>query len=122
MSNNPDSIMPTAKRLFLTILLILSAYTGVVMVQNWMFWGDAPDGKVGILFDDRMMKQAGISCPGPVAVRMDTPVARYRCSTAGIILGAFVLKRPIIPWPGYEDGESSELAGVIQAAVANAKH
>lgn len=65
MSNNPDSIMPTAKRLFLTILLILSAYTGVVMVQNWMFWGDAPDGKVGILFDDRMMKQAGISCPGP---------------------------------------------------------
>lgn len=39
-----------------------------------------------------------------------------------IILGAFVLKRPIIPWPGYEDGESSELAGVIQAAVANAKH
>ena len=64
----------------------------------------------------------GISCPGPVAVRMDTPVARYRCSTTGIILGAFALQRPIIPWPAYEDGESADLAGVIQAAAANAEH
>ena len=109
------------RRIFLANLLVLSAYAGVVVVQNWLFWGDAPDGKVGILFDERMMQQAGISCPGPLAVRMDTPVARYRCSTTGIVLGAFALQRPIIPWPAYEDGESSELTGVIQAAVANAK-
>lgn len=112
----------TLRRVFLANLLVVSAYAGVVVVQNWLFWGDAPDGKVGILFDERMMQQAGISCPGPLAVRMDTPVARYRCSTTGIVLGAFALQRPIIPWPAYEDGESTELAGVIQAAVANAKH
>ena len=110
------------RRIFWANLLVLSAYAGVVVVQNWLFWGDAPDGKVGILFDERMMQQAGISCPGPLAVRMDTPVARYRCSTTGIVLGAFALQRPIIPWPAYEDGESSELTGVIQAAVANAEH
>lgn len=110
------------RRLMVATFLVVSAYAGVVLVQNSMFWGSAPDSKIGILFDERMMKQASISCPGPVAVRMDTPVARYRCSTAGIIIGAFALQRPIIPWPAYEDGESRELAGVIEAAVANAEH
>ena len=122
MSDSPDLFTSTAKRLFIANLLIVSAYAGLVLVQNRLFWGDAPDSQVGILFDERMMKQAGISCPGPVAVRMDTPVARYRCSTTGIVLGAFALQRPIIPWPAYEDGESTELTGVIQAAVANAEH
>lgn len=122
MSHSPDLLISTAKRLFLANLLIISAYAGVVLVQNWIFWGDVPDSKVGILFDERIMKQAGISCLGPVAVRMDTPVARYRCSTTGIILGAFALQRPIIPWPAYEDGESTELTGVIQAAIENAEH
>lgn len=114
--------MKTIRRLFAAHLLVVAAYAGVVVVHNWMFWGDAPDSKVGILFDDGLMRQAGVSCPGPVAVRMDTPVARYRCSTTGIIFGAFSLQRPIIPWPAYEDGESTELAGVIQATVANAEH
>ena len=66
------------------------------------------------------MKEAGITCPGPIAVRMDTPVARYRCSTTGIVIGDFKLQHPIIPWPAYEDGDSPELAGVIQATMANA--
>ncbi len=122
MSHSPAPIISTAKRLFLANFLIVTAYAGVVMIHNWMFWGDAPDSKVGILFDERMMKQAGISCPGPLAVRMDTPVARYRCSTTGFVFGAFNLQRPIIPWPAYEDGESAELTGVIQAAMANASH
>ena len=114
--------MKTIRRLFAAHLLVVAAYAGVVVVHNWMFWGDAPDSKVGILFDDGLMRQAGVSCPGPVAVRMDTPVARYRCSTTGIIFGAFSLQSPIILWPAYEDGESTELAGVIQATVANAEH
>ena len=32
------------RRIFLANLLVLSAYAGVVVVQNWLFWGDAPDG------------------------------------------------------------------------------
>lgn len=107
-------------RFFLAHFLVVLVYAGVVLVQNWVFWGDAPDGKVGILFDEHLMKQAGISCPGPIAVRMDAPVARYRCSTTGIVLGAFSLQRPIIPWPAYEDGESPELGGLIEATIANA--
>ena len=120
MSQSTASLISTARRLFLANLLIVSVYAGVVLFHNWMFWGDAPDAKIGILFDEGLMKQAGISCPGPVAVRMDAPIARYRCSTSGIVLGAFTLKRPIIPWPAYEDGESAELTGVIQATMANA--
>ena len=120
MSQSTASLISTARRLFLANLLIVSVYAGVVLLHNWTFWGDAPDDKIGILFDDGLMKQAGISCPGPVAVRMDAPIARYRCSTTGIVLGAFTLKRPIIPWPAYEDGESAELTGVIQATMANA--
>ena len=120
MSQSTASLISTARRLFLANLLIVSVYAGVVLLHNWMFWGDAPDAEIGILFDEGMMKQAGISCPGPVAVRMDAPIARYRCSTSGIVLGAFTLKRPIIPWPAYEDGESAELTGVIQATMANA--
>jgi hypothetical protein len=120
MSHSTATLISTARRLFLANLLIVSVYAGVVLLHNWTFWGDAPDDKIGILFDDGLMKQAGISCPGPVAVRMDAPIARYRCSTTGIVLGAFTLKRPIIPWPAYEDGESAALAGVIQAAMANA--
>ena len=120
MSHSTASLISTARRLFLANLLIVSVYAGVVLLHNWAFWGDAPDAKIGILFDDGLMKQAGISCPGPVAVRMDAPIARYRCSTTGIVLGAFTLKRPIIPWPAYEDGESAKLTGVIQAAMANA--
>ncbi len=122
MPNSPAPLVSTVKRLFLAHLLIVSAYAGVVLIQNWRFWGDAPDSQIGILFDERMMKQAGISCPGPLAVRMDTPVARYRCSTTGIVLGAFKLQRPIIPWPAYEDGESADLTGIIQATMANAEH
>ncbi|HNY42770.1 MAG TPA: hypothetical protein PKJ41_20370 [Bryobacteraceae bacterium] len=120
MSQSTASLISTARRLFLANLLIVSVYAGVVLLHNWMFWGDAPDAEIGILFDEGLMKQAGISCPGPVAVRMDAPIARYRCSTSGIVLGAFTLKRPIIPWPAYEDGESAELTGVIQATMANA--
>ena len=120
MSHSTASLISTARRLFLANLLIVSVYAGVVLLHNWMFWGDAPDAEIGILFDEGLMKQAGISCPGPVAVRMDAPIARYRCSTTGIVLGAFTLKRPIIPWPAYEDGESAELTGVIQATMANA--
>ena len=120
MSHSTASLISTARRLFLANLLIVSVYAGVVLLHNWMFWGDAPDAEIGILFDEGLMKQAGISCPGPVAVRMDAPIARYRCSTSGIVLGAFTLKRPIIPWPAYEDGESAELTGVIQATMANA--
>ena len=120
MSHSTATLISTARRLFLANLLIVSVYAGVVLLHNWMFWGDAPDAEIGILFDEGMMKQAGISCPGPVAVRMDAPIARYRCSTSGIVLGAFTLKRPIIPWPAYEDGESAELTGVIQATMANA--
>ena len=120
MSHSTASLISTARRLFLANLMIVSVYAGVVLLHNWMFWGDAPDAEIGILFDEGMMKQAGISCPGPVAVRMDAPIARYRCSTSGIVLGAFTLKRPIIPWPAYEDGESAELTGVIQATMANA--
>ena len=120
MSHSTASLISTARRLFLANLLIVSVYAGVVLLHNWMFWGDAPDAKIGILFDEGLMKQAGISCPGPVAVRMDAPIARYRCSSTGIVLGAFTLKRPIIPWPAYEDGESAELTGVIQATMANA--
>ena len=120
MSHSTATLISTARRLFVANLLIVSVYAGVVLLHNWTFWGDAPDDKIGILFDDGLMKQAGISCPGPVAVRMDAPIARYRCSTTGIVLGAFTLKRPIIPWPAYEDGESAALAGVIQAAMANA--
>ena len=120
MSQSTASLISTARRLFLANLLIVSVYAGVVLLHNWMFWGDAPDAEIGILFDEGLMKQAGISCPGPVAVRMDAPIARYRCSTTGIVLGAFTLKRPIIPWPAYEDGESAELTGVIQATMANA--
>lgn len=117
-----DPMIVVLRRLFVANFLVVSAYAGIVLFQNWKFWGDAPDSKIGILFDEGMMKQAGISCPGPVAVRMDTPVARYRCSMTGIVLGAFELQRPIIPWPAYEDGESAELTGVIQAAMANASH
>lgn len=117
-----DPLVIALRRLLVANFLVVSVYAGFVLIQNWMFWGDAPDSKIGILFDEGMMKQAGISCPGPVAVRMDTPVARYRCSTTGIVLGAFNLQRPIIPWPAYEDGESAELTGVIQAAMANASH
>lgn len=122
MSHNTHPFVSTFKGLLLVHLVVVSAYAGVVLLQNTMFWGDAPDNKVGVLFDERLMKDAGISCAGPVAVRMDTPVARYRCSTAGIVLGAFTLQRPIIPWPAYEDGESPELAGVIEATIANAEY
>lgn len=117
-----DPMIVVLRRLCLVNLVVVGAYASIVLAQNFFFWGDAPDDKIAILFDERMMKQAGISCPGPVAVRMDTPVARYRCSTTGIILGAFALQRPIIPWPAYEDGESADLAGVILAAAANAEH
>lgn len=112
----------TLRRLFLINLLVVLIYAGVVLIQNWVFWGDAPDDKIGILFDKGLMAQAGISCPGPVAVRMDSPVARYRCSQTGIVFGAFSLQRPIIPWPAYEDGESTELPGIIQATLANASN
>jgi len=117
-----DPMLIALRRVFVANFLAVSAYAGIVLIQNWMFWGDAPDNTIGILFDDRLMKDAGISCAGPVAVRMDTPVARYRCSTTGIVLGAFSLKHPIIPWPAYKDGESAELAGVIEATIANAEH
>lgn len=104
----------------LTSFALCASYATIVLTQNWLFWGAAPEGQVGVLFDAGLMAQAGISCPGPIAVRMDTPVARYRCSTTGLVFGAFTLNHPIIPWPGYEDGESLALKGIIEATLANA--
>ncbi len=117
-----ESVFPMFRRLFIANLLFLMVYGGIVLIQNHRFWSGAPEEKIGILFDQGMMEQAGISCPGPIAIRLDTPVAQYRCSTTGMVIGAFSLQHPIIPWPAYEDGENPKLAGIIEAALANAKH
>ncbi len=110
------------RKIGVAYLAIVLGYVGIVLLQDWIFWRGSDDDKVAIVFDGGMLKEAGITCPGAVVLRDDDGTARYRCSTSGLAIGAFDLKRPIIPWPWYQDGESRELMGLIRATMANAEH
>lgn len=105
-------------------LVFVVSYAGVVLFDNWRFWRGADDSQVGIVFDPGMIRAAGIECPGPVAVRFDQEeeTARYRCSTTGVVIGAFNWRRPIVPWPAYTEGRSKELMDLMNASMANATH
>lgn len=45
----------------------------------------------------------------------------FKLMTA-VSVGQFKIVVDIIPWPAYEDGESADLTGIIQATMANAEH
>lgn len=104
--------------------VVVASYTSVVLFDNWRFWRGADDNQVGVVFDPGLIREAGIECPGPVAVRFDQEeeIARYRCSTTGIVIGAFSWRRPIVPWPAYTEGRSKELMDLMNASMANATH
>lgn len=109
-------LISTTRRLFLANLLVVSVYLPIVLFHNWMFfWGDAPDVRDWHPFR-RGHDEAGrdfILAPcGRAWTYRPTRVLRFWDRSWRFYAKASHHQ------PAYEDGESAELTGVIQAAMA----
>lgn len=104
--------------------LVLSLYMGVVALQHEAFYMGHHSDDVGMANLGYLRESGEVSdvqCPADLVIVKDVRSGRgaYRCPTV-FVLGKFTDK-PFIPWPGYIDGESAQMAAAVSMMYREAE-
>ena len=104
--------------------LLLSAYIGMVALQHEAFYAGHDSDDIGMA-NLGFLREAGeakdVACTADLVIvkGIKSGVGAYRCPTV-LVLGKFSDK-PFIPWPGYVEGESAQMAMAISKMQAEAE-
>lgn len=103
---------------------LVGLYLVFVVVDQALFFHAPNDdaGVVGWNFVRDMGTVTDIECAGDLLVVRDmaSSTAIYRCPNGPQMILGRMSATPVIPWPGYAEGSSAQLAAALQALRANA--